>query len=104
MRLRGLIAIAPLITITAINVLVAADVGAIPRHVSKLDAAFGKLPLSFEANRGQFDARVRFAARGPGYSLFLTPKEAVLALRPAVVRMRLAGANKNPAIAGVDQL
>ena len=35
---------------------------------AKLEAAFGKLPLSFEANRGQLDARVRFMARGPGYS------------------------------------
>jgi hypothetical protein len=36
----------------------------------KVDLAFGKLPLSFEPNRGQFSSHVRFAARGPGYSLF----------------------------------
>jgi hypothetical protein len=46
-----------------------------------LRAAYGKLPLSFEANRGQTDAQVKFLSRGRGYSLFLTPKEAVLALR-----------------------
>jgi uncharacterized repeat protein (TIGR01451 family) len=43
-------------------------------------AAYGRLPLSFVANDGQLDARVKFAARGDGYQLFLTPSEAVLAL------------------------
>lgn len=43
--------------------------------------AFGRLPLAFEENRGQTDARVRFLSRGPGYALFLTGDEAVLALR-----------------------
>ena len=43
--------------------------------------AYGKLPLSFEANRGQTDPRVKFLTRGRGYSLFLTGNEAVLALR-----------------------
>jgi hypothetical protein len=42
---------------------------------------YGRLPLSFEANHGQTDARVRFPARGGGYTIFLTDDEAVLALR-----------------------
>ena len=45
-----------------------------------VQAAYGNLPLSFEANEGQSDAQVQFLARGHGYSLFLTPSEAVLAL------------------------
>lgn len=44
-------------------------------------AAFGNLPLSFEANRGQTDARVQYLARGPGYVVLLTPGEAVIKLR-----------------------
>lgn len=40
----------------------------------------GGLPLSFEPNRGQTDPRVRFLARGPGYTLFLTARGIVLAL------------------------
>lgn len=40
---------------------------------------YGKLPISFEANRGQTDSRVRFLAHGRGYTLFLTSNEAVLA-------------------------
>ena len=47
----------------------------------RLVEAYGKLPLSFEINRGQTDARVKFLSRGSGYTLFLTGNEAVLALR-----------------------
>jgi uncharacterized repeat protein (TIGR01451 family) len=46
-------------------------------------SAYGQLPLSFEANAGQTDKRVKFLSRGSGYSLFLTPNEAVLALNKA---------------------
>ena len=71
-------------------------------------------PLSFEANRGQADRQVRFLARGPGYNLFLTSAETVLALappagdtrkqqRPAAVRMRLLGGHANPVVEGVDE-
>ncbi len=45
--------------------------------------SYGKLPLSFEANAGQTDARVKFLSRGSGYTLFLTADEAVLSLRGA---------------------
>src|SRR5437773_7328535 len=41
---------------------------------------YGRLPLHFEANRGQTHEDVRFLARGPGYSLYLTAGEAVLVL------------------------
>ena len=43
--------------------------------------SYGSLPLSFEVNRGQTDPRVKFLARGHGYSLFLTSTEAVLAFQ-----------------------
>ncbi len=46
-------------------------------------ASYGKLPLSFETNRGQTDTQVKFLSRGPGYTLFLTPTRAVLSLRAA---------------------
>ncbi len=42
---------------------------------------YRKLPLSFEANQGQTDKRVKFLSRGDGYSLFLTSTDAVLTLR-----------------------
>src|SRR5947209_3188788 len=71
-----------------------------------LSDAYGKLPLSFEANQGQTNAKVKFISRGRGYSLFFTSSEMILVFRkstatktelsalekvggPAVVRMRL---------------
>lgn len=48
---------------------------------AKIQAAYGKLPLSFEANQGQTDTQVKYLSRGPGYTLLLTSTEAVLALR-----------------------
>jgi uncharacterized protein (TIGR03437 family) len=38
------------------------------------------LPLGFERNAGQFDARVRFASRAPGLGIYLTGEEAVVTL------------------------
>jgi hypothetical protein len=43
-------------------------------------AAYGSLPLAFEANRGQDAPGVDFQAHGSGYTLCLTPQAAVLRL------------------------
>ena len=45
---------------------------------SQIQNDFYQLPLSFEANQGQTDARVRFVARGVGYTVFLMDDEVVL--------------------------
>ena len=50
---------------------------------ARIAEAYGKLPLSFEANQGQTDSNVKFLSRGSGYSLFLTANEAVLSLNPS---------------------
>lgn len=42
---------------------------------------YGKLPLSFEVNRGQTDGRVKFLSRGNGFSLYLTNDEATISLK-----------------------
>ena len=86
-----------------------------------------RLPVSFEANRGQTDPQVSFISRGQGYTLFLTPTEAVVTLdrgrdRSAaqagdnravhlmeqaprdVLRMRLVGSNTKPVVEGLDPL
>ncbi len=73
-----------------------------PAAAARLRADFGRLPLQFEANQGQTDARVQFVSRGPGYTLFLTGGDAVLRLRgtsreagsSAVVSMQLRGAGQ----------
>jgi len=72
--------------------------------------SYGRLPLHFERNDGQVDTSVRFLARGSGYSLFLRPTEAVLALRQrataneAVLRFTLAGGYRRPTVAGRGEL
>ena len=75
---------------------------------------YGRLPLYFEANRGQTDPQVKFISRGDRYVLFLTSPEAVLAFntptgRPAegnqiVLRMRFVGANSEPRVSGLEEL
>src|SRR5256886_14552130 len=47
---------------------------------ARVSESYGKLPLQFEANRGQTHKDVRFLSRGVGYSLYLTAGEAVLVL------------------------
>jgi Beta-propeller repeat len=94
---------------------------------ARIAGLYGKLPLSFEANRGQTDRRVKFLSRGRGSTLFLAPNEAVLALeqfppqnkpgslvardarasrKPVVtaVRIELLGGNPDARLAGLDEL
>ena len=68
---------------------------------------YGKLPMYFEANAGQTEEQAKFIARGTGYTLFLTPQEAVLSLRkptPSAIRMQLVGANRAPEVQGLEEL
>jgi hypothetical protein len=71
---------------------------------------FLKAPLTFEANQGQRDSRVKFSARGQGYGIYLTESDMVLALRqgkdgkPVALRMKLAGANPAPTVTALDKL
>src|SRR5262249_47276994 len=82
---------------------------------AQVSRGYGQLPLSFEANQGQVDSQVNFLSRGNGYSLFLTPTEAVLGLagrasKPSsgtasdVLTMQLVGSNPAAQSVGLDQL
>jgi Beta-propeller repeat len=94
---------------------------------SRIAEAYGKLPLRFEANRGETDKRVKFIARGSRYTLLLTPNEADLALSKTsakakprdairdrasqqaaasttVLRIRLAGGNSQARITAGNEL
>jgi len=99
-----------------------------PAAHAQVRKRYGNLPLSFEANHGQSDSKVKFLSRGSGYSLFLTSNEAVLVLnqseadenrkasraahaavrarhrKSAVVRMTLVNANPQSQAAGHDAL
>ena len=88
---------------------------------AKIAASYAKLPLHFEANKGQTDPKVKFLSRNAGYTLYLTNTEAVLAFdrqknmeRAAtelnasrgrsVVSMKLLGANDDPLVQGLNEL
>src|ERR1700745_4261519 len=94
-----------------------------PTTRNRVIETYVQLPLVFEANQGQFDSQVKFQSRGAGYSLFLTPAEAVIALRDVsqkstfpvasprsaeekstVLRLRLVGASARTQVFGQDQL
>ena len=49
-------------------------------------AVAARLPLAFEANEGQTDHRASFLARGDGYTVFVSPSEAVLKVHGAAKR------------------
>jgi len=51
-----------------------------PKVQARILDQYGKLPLSFEANVGQLDPKVKFASRGGSNSLYLNTSEAVLIL------------------------
>ena len=95
-------------------------------------STYAALPMTFEANHGQTDARVKFLSRAPGYTLFLADKEAVLSIAdespllaaararqpspsspglhgdksesPHTVRLKFLGGRAATAITGRDQL
>lgn len=72
-----------------------------------LARAYGRLPLSFVANRGQANRRVRFLARTAGSAMLLTRRGAVISMVPnhrggkgAALSLRFAGARPRPAVTG----
>jgi len=82
---------------------------------ARLAEAYGRLPLSFEVNRGQAPDSVRFLARGQRYTLFLSADEALLGIRSSaagsqgaagsrILRMQLAGANSSAVAVGLNEL
>src|SRR5881396_3874937 len=93
----------------------------------RVSESYGKLPLHFEANRGQTHKDVHFLSRGPGYGLYLTAGEAVLVLakpnpdakrdahgtseqreakaraKSVALRMSLVGAAHEPVVSGLEE-
>src|SRR5262245_251279 len=66
-------------------------------------------PLGFEPMQGQTGDPVRFAARGSGFGVLLTPHEALLELRPAArprtaVSIAFAGAKAAPVLEATQKL
>ena len=109
----GLLAVSGLVLVPASGSRRSAVAASRASAAARLQRAFGRLPMSFETNRGQTDRRVDFVARGQGYTLFLTPRGSVLSLvsqgrrgkmiRGSVLDMTLGGAS-HPHGTGVGRL
>ncbi len=71
-------------------------------------SSYGKLPLSFEPNRGQAASDTRYVARGSGYLLSLEPTGSRILLRrgtkAAQISSRLVGAAAHPLLEALDPL
>src|SRR5262245_19492084 len=89
-----------------LSLLVGLTVPAVTWADPRVVETYGKLPLQFEANRGQAHKNVQFLAHGPGYGIYLTSREAVIVLakEQASVRMALEGGNQKPQANGMDEL
>src|SRR5437870_1720045 len=123
-------ALAALVTVGTISALAATGISpssAQPSAASLPSAQVFGPPMQFEKNAGQTDRQVEFLAHGPGYTLFLTPTQAVFSLsslknsaadekrgahhdrRPSggeavTLEMDLLGANPHPPVEGLDEL
>jgi hypothetical protein len=85
-----------------------------PKTAADAAAIYAGVPIMFEANQGQTDARVKYLARGPGYTLFLTRQEAVLKFapvaaaaatkQPSILRLKFLHANPEAQVFGRDEL
>ena len=69
---------------------------------------YAKLPLSFEENRGQADAQVKFLSHGKDYSILLTGGVVSLNLQsgakqPSTIGMSFPGANASPSVGGSER-
>jgi len=87
--------------------------------LKKVKESYSRIPLSFEANHGQADKRVKFTSRGSGYSLALAPTTFTLAVAhnknkeksatrssasTSVLQTTLLGANAAAELTGVEQI
>jgi RHS repeat-associated protein len=96
--------------------------------------AYGNLPMNFEQNVGQTDSQAQFISHGKGYTLFLSPNQAIFKFhavsfpvmdksderrlgkrlfversmratrKTAIVRMKLLAANPGAQLVGVDKM
>src|SRR5580658_3956156 len=68
-------------------------------------AVMSRLPLRFEANRGQWGPSVQYAARGGGYDLLLTGQGPSLRFgRSQAIDISLVNGNRQPVIEGLDEM
>lgn len=69
---------------------------------------YGKIPLSFTANSGQFDSQVKFVTQGNGCKMFFTEKGTTFLLNgndeSFALKLHFTNANSNTEIVGEEML
>jgi len=90
---------------------------AVRYDLARVKESYSKIPLSFVANYGQVDEKVKFTSRGSGYSLSLAPTTFTLAVADprnknkdrsrasaSVLQATLLGGNAAANLTGLEQL
>lgn len=72
--------------------------------IARANARLAGLPLHFEANQGQFNPQVRYAARSGAGTVFLTARGPVLASSTHRIDLNLLHGNLTPKLEGLDRL
>lgn len=90
---------AGLILLNQVNAQGIPSIGVNPQKVSanrveRFADQYGKLPLSFEPNRGQADHNVRFLSRGSAYGIYVTDQGPIIALPRSTACEELASSRK----------
>jgi len=91
----------------AVSLCAALTLAAAPREaaITQAQAALARTPLRFEANQGQWDAAVLYAARSNGYDLMFTARGPALAFAGSHrVEISLPNSNPAPAIEAIGKL
>lgn len=71
---------------------------------------YRNIPMSFEANDGQEDDRIKYSSRGHGYRVFLTEEGVTFAFgrdpkaSASSLTMKLQNANRNSLVTGLEKL
>jgi hypothetical protein len=71
---------------------------------TRLKSSLLEMPLAFEFNQGQTDAKVKYLTRAQNFTVFLMPTETLLRGRNGdVLRLKLQNANLSPKVLGEDR-
>src|SRR5580692_2168764 len=95
------------VSLFAIFVCAVSGLAAAPpdKGVGQGQAVMSKLPLRFEANRGQWDPSVQYATQGGGYDLLFTEQGPSLRFdRSHAIDVSLMNGNRQPVIEGLDPM
>jgi uncharacterized protein (TIGR03437 family) len=71
---------------------------------TQIKERFGNLPLSFEENRGQADASIRFISHVAGYKLYLTNRKALMDWSGARLTLNVIGSKTDSKAEGWNAL